>query len=223
VIQTARNPHVEECSGLATKARTYIEEIDSMFEGAGISVASLDCDLRVLEASGTFFDGHSVDLVGRDFVGLLHPSSRENVRRQFGRLVGGERTRFVEPVVAGGREPGRCGELVGVAVQGDAGQSASIVVLVKTERMDRGGRLVTSKKILSEIDARILEGVAAGESTIRLASKLYLSRQGVEYHVCRMMRKLKVPNRAALVSKAYSIGILRVREWPPRVFAECVK
>jgi DNA-binding CsgD family transcriptional regulator len=195
-----------------------------MFEGAGISVASLDPDLRVLEASGTFFDGHSADLVGRDFVGLLHPSSREHVRRQLARLVGGERTRFVEPVVAsGGGEPGSYGELVGVAVRDDAEQSASVAVLVKTERMDRGGSLVTSKKILSEIDARILEGVAAGESTIRLASKLYLSRQGVEYHVCRMMRKLKVPNRAALVSKAYSIGILRVREWPPRVVAECVK
>jgi DNA-binding NarL/FixJ family response regulator len=196
-----------------------------MFDGAGISVASLDPDLRVLEVSGTFFEGHSAGLVGQDFVGLLHPSAREHVRKQLTRLLEGERTRFVEPMVASGLgEPGNYGELVGVAVEDDAEQPASIVVLVKTERMDRASWVRTnSKKLLSEIDARILEGVAAGESTIRLASKLYLSRQGVEYHVCRMMRKLKVPNRAALVSKAYSIGILRAREWPPRVFAECIK
>ncbi|KPC87054.1 LuxR family transcriptional regulator, partial [Streptomyces sp. NRRL WC-3753] len=79
------------------------------------------------------------------------------------------------------------------------------------------------KKLLSEIDARILEGIAAGVSTIPLASRLYLSRQGVEYHVTGLLRKLKVPNRAALVSRAYSMGVLKVGTWPPKVVEDFIK
>jgi DNA-binding NarL/FixJ family response regulator len=73
------------------------------------------------------------------------------------------------------------------------------------------------------MDARILEGVAAGVSTVRLADMLYLSRGGVEYHVSALLRKLKVKNRPALVSKAYSMGIFGVGSWPPRVLPEFLK
>ncbi|MGO4760878.1 LuxR C-terminal-related transcriptional regulator, partial [Streptomyces sp. 2MCAF27] len=54
-------------------------------------------------------------------------------------------------------------------------------------------------------------------------SKLYLSRQGIEYHVSSMLRKLKAPNRAALVSRAYSAGMLTVGTWPARVLPDFVK
>ncbi|HEX3785134.1 MAG TPA: LuxR C-terminal-related transcriptional regulator, partial [Pseudonocardiaceae bacterium] len=70
------------------------------------------------------------------------------------------------------------------------------------------------------LDARILEGVAAGASTIQLATRLYLSRQGVEYHVGSMLRKLRVSNRAALVSRAYAMGLLVADAWPPRISPE---
>jgi DNA-binding NarL/FixJ family response regulator len=66
------------------------------------------------------------------------------------------------------------------------------------------------------MDARILEGVAAGIPTAKLASILYLSRGGIEYHVNVLLRSLKVNNRPALVSKAYSMGLLRPG-WPPRI------
>jgi DNA-binding NarL/FixJ family response regulator len=64
--------------------------------------------------------------------------------------------------------------------------------------------------------------VAAGVSTVRLASNLYLSRGGIEYHVDVLLRKLKVNNRPALVSKAYSMGLLR-QGWPPRVNPDYLK
>jgi DNA-binding NarL/FixJ family response regulator len=70
---------------------------------------------------------------------------------------------------------------------------------------------------LGEVDARILEGIANGDSTIRIAGRLFLSRQGVEYHVGAMLRRLGVPNRAALVSKAFSMGLFRVAVWPPQI------
>lgn len=70
---------------------------------------------------------------------------------------------------------------------------------------------------LSALDARILEGIATGATTVQLAARLYLSRQGVEYHVSSMMREFKAPNRVALVSKAYAMGLLGVNTWPPKV------
>ncbi|MEK8146596.1 LuxR C-terminal-related transcriptional regulator [Streptomyces sp. M10(2022)] len=65
--------------------------------------------------------------------------------------------------------------------------------------------------------------MAAGASTMQLAAVLYLSRQGIEYHVGLMLRKLKAPNRAALVARAHSMGMLTVGQWPPRVLPECIR
>lgn len=73
---------------------------------------------------------------------------------------------------------------------------------------------------LTALDVRILEGVAVGTSTVRLAASLYLSRQGVEYRIGLMLRHFQAVNRAALVSRAHSLGVLSVGTWPPRVLPE---
>ncbi|QMU70741.1 LuxR C-terminal-related transcriptional regulator [Streptacidiphilus sp. P02-A3a] len=93
----------------------------------------------------------------------------------------------------------------------------------------RGGREAGSAEVppcqerLTALGACILEGVASGASTAELAAALYLSRQGVEYHIGLMLRQFKVPNRAALVSRAHSLGVLSVGSWPPRVMADFVE
>lgn len=74
----------------------------------------------------------------------------------------------------------------------------------------------------SEVEARVIEGIAAGEATVPLASRLHLSRQDVEHHVTRLLRKLDVRSRAALVSRAYSLGVLEAGTWPPRAVADLV-
>ncbi len=74
-----------------------------------------------------------------------------------------------------------------------------------------------SEPSLSELDARIIECIAAGERTTNIAKKLYLSRQGVEYHVSKLLQCLRVPNRPALIAKAYCMGILTTDSWPPEV------
>ncbi|MDP9796803.1 DNA-binding NarL/FixJ family response regulator [Catenuloplanes nepalensis] len=76
------------------------------------------------------------------------------------------------------------------------------------------------KLSLSELDARIIESIAAGERTVHIANKVYLSRQGVEYHVSKLLQNLRVPNRPALIAKVYSLGILTVGTWPPEVRRE---
>jgi PAS domain S-box-containing protein len=206
----------------------FTDVFRSFFDRSGMCLASLDPRMRVVEANVDFFrqfGRSSSEVCGHSFYELLHPSVREKVEQQFARLTEGRRARFAERMVA--VRPGESaftGELTGIAVHGENGQVESIMVLVRPEKFDRDPQVLTGrKKLLTAMDARILEGVASGVSTVQLAAMLYLSRGGVEYHVSTLLRKLKVSNRPALVSKAYSMGIFAVGAWPPRVLPDYVK
>lgn len=198
------------------------------FEQLGLCVASLDPALTIQQANQEFFrqfGDSSAGVCGRSFRELVHPSVQQPLMRQFTRLIEGKRQRFASHVVAVGPEDSAfAGTLTAAAVSGETPDVAAILVLMRSSKgADDAGVLTHQKKILTEIDARILEGIAAGLSTIPLASRLYLSRQGVEYHVTGLLRKLRVPNRAALVSRAYSMGVLNVGTWPPKVVEDFIK
>jgi PAS domain S-box-containing protein len=206
----------------------FTDVFRSFFDRSGICLASLDPRARVLEANADFFrqfGRSSAEVCGNSFYDLLHPSVRERVEQQFARLTEGGRARFAERMVAvRPGEPAFSGELTGIAVHRHGGQVDSIMVLVRPEKAENDPQLLTGrKKLFTAMDARILEGVAAGVSTVQLAVTLYLSRGGVEYHVSTLLRKLKVSNRPALVSKAYSMGIFAVGAWPPRVLPDYIK
>ena len=195
----------------------------------GLCVASLDKTLAIQQANQEFFrqfNGSSEDICGRNFRDVVHPSAQQPLVRQFSNLLEGKHQRFVTPVLAvgPGEETAFTVPLTAVAVRGGVPDTTAILVMMPTAGDGEGARGVSRrKKILSAMDARILEGIAAGVSTIPLAASLYLSRQGVEYHVTCLLRKLKVPNRAALVSRAYSMGVLKVGAWPPEVVEDFVK
>jgi PAS domain S-box-containing protein len=201
---------------------------NSFFERSGLCVAHFDHAGRVVEANGDFcrqFGRTPKDVHGRMFSDLLHPSVREKITQQLGRLVYGQRARFTDRIVA--LHPGEVAftaELTGLAINGDGGQVDGVMVIVRPDKGEQIGRAVAVRgKLLTKMDARILEGVAAGVTTPQLASRLFLSRGGVEYHVAALLRKLKVNNRVALISRAYSKGIFDVGSWPPKVLPEYVK
>lgn len=193
-------------------------------------MANIDPELNVLSADPDFyrqFGRSSADTCGRSLYELLHPSAPAVMGRHFTRLAEGRCTRFCERVVGLNGNSVFSGELTGIAVQGSVDRLSGIVVMVQPDEESSGASAeeATShrKPMLSKLDALVLEGVASGASTVQLAARLYLSRQGVEYHVGLMLRKLKAPNRAALVARAHSMGMLTVGYWPPRVLPEFVK
>jgi DNA-binding CsgD family transcriptional regulator len=198
----------------------------TVFDRAGVRVAALDHNLQITDASADFageFGRTVAGLRGVLFPELLHPSVRERLVQQLTRLVEGQRQRFVERVLAplsGGTVFG--GELTGLVVHGEANQVNGLLIVLRPEPMERGTVVVGKRKLLSETDARILEGIAAGASTVQLAALLYLSCGGVEYHLTALLRSMKVGNRSALVSKAYSMGLIGVGTWPPRVLSDYV-
>lgn len=70
---------------------------------------------------------------------------------------------------------------------------------------------------LSAAEALIVEGLALGLSNAELSRELHLSRQGLDYHIGRLRQKLRARSRTALVARAYTVGLLTVGVWPPRV------
>jgi DNA-binding CsgD family transcriptional regulator len=200
---------------------------DLLFELSGICMSNLDPDLRVEAANKNFlrqFELPPSEVSGRSFEEFLHPSMGGLMRRQLNTLIEGKRSRLDAPIVAlrpdGTSFPG---VLTGLVARGGDSPRA-VTVLVKPE--DAGGEegvVVERGRSISPIDARILEGVAAGIPSAQLATRLYLSRQGVEYHIAAMLRKFRARNRSALVSRAYSLGILSVGSWPPQALPKYVR
>lgn len=195
-------------------------------------MASLDASLAIVAADADFlrlFGRDATDMCGRSLYSLLHPSAPGLLSRHFARLTEGRRARFVERMVGIRSEAAPfSGEITGVAVRSESEQAPSFVVVVRPDDesaspVGQDDAPAQRKQLLTQLDAQILEGVASGASTVQLAARLYLSRQGVEYHVGLMLRRLKAPNRAALVARAHSMGMLTVGSWPPRVLSEFVK
>ncbi|MFD2467945.1 PAS domain-containing protein [Amycolatopsis silviterrae] len=220
--------HRSAAMGRSPDAAEHGDRYRSLFDQSGMCIANLDLGLRVTDVNRFFSRqfGRSVqDLRGRGFCDVLHPSVHGKVRDQLTRLREGGRSRFAEQVVALGAGEGTfVGELVGVGVRGGAGRVTGLMALVQPEDAEGVPPAVSGKRVLlSPVDARILEGVATGESTVQLAAKLFLSRGGIEYHVTTLLRMLKVTNRPALVSKGYSMGILSLGHWPPRVRPEYIR
>jgi len=190
-------------------------------------MANLDLEFRILEANPSFarqFGWTPKPGSGQNFCEFLHPSVEGKLKNELIRLADGQSPRFADHMVAlDSTDSVFIGEMTGIAVRSGAGRVDRILVLVDPEESATGPQIVSARrKLFSPMHARILEGVAAGESTVQLATKLFLSRGGVEYHVSSLLRKMKVTNRPALISKSYSMGVFAVGHWPPRVRPEFV-
>jgi DNA-binding CsgD family transcriptional regulator len=164
-------------------------------------------------------------LAGHALVELVHPSVRDKLTRRLLSLAHGERNRFTDTVVTYLGTMTASIELTGIAVTNDADRVDSLIILAQPEQADSSALAYPgdTRRPLSRMDALVLEGVAAGMSTVQLAAKLFLSRGGVEYHVSALMKNLKAANRSELVSKAYSAGLFSVGSWPPRVIPDLVE
>lgn len=191
-----------------------------MSVGAEVGVARLDAGMRITEANDEFvrqFRRTPGDLYGCPFLDLLHPGARVRARRKFIRLSDSRRPQMLDRMAAAGAASGepafRC-QVAAVPVRDVLERLVCVVILVKPALTVAGS--TAQRTSLGEDDARILEGIAAGESGVQLARRLHLSQQGIEYRVGVMIRRLGAHNRASLISKAYSLGFMEPGQWPPK-------
>jgi DNA-binding CsgD family transcriptional regulator len=191
-------------------------------------IAQLNLQLRLIGGNAGFAEVFGLPaeaLAGHALVELVHPSVRDKLTRRLLSLAHGERNRFTDTVVTYLGTTTASIELTGIAVTNDADRVDSLIILAQPEQADSSALAYPgdTRRPLSRMDALVLEGVAAGMSTVQLAAKLFLSRGGVEYHVSALMKNLKAANRSELVSKAYSAGLFSVGSWPPRIIPELVE
>ncbi|MFI6345279.1 LuxR C-terminal-related transcriptional regulator [Streptomyces sp. NPDC050560] len=209
------------------RARGDADAFRSLFERSGICMASFDSKLRLREANEQFHRdlGGCDDVAdGREIFEFIRHEPKSNLRRQLLKLAGEWCERVSARVIAERSDGHTCpAQLTAVGVREDDGALSLLVMLQWNEPPEGHPGRSTERFFLTELDARILIGIAMGMSTVNLAAKLYLSRQGVEYHVATMLKKMKASNRAALVSRAYSLGVLTPGVWPPQLPAEFIK
>jgi len=194
----------------------------SFLERSGVCVARTDDLLRIEQANADFrrlFAPGRPDVLGLGLNDLLRGEGCAPVLARLAELTGLVGSRFTDTLVSTPlRGTPVSGEMTALAVP------SGLLVLVTPAGPDQDAPTAARRaQMLSELDARILEGVGAGVSTVQLAVALYLSRGGVEYHVKSLMRRFKVKNRPAMISKAYSTGIFQIGSWPPRVAPELVR
>jgi PAS domain S-box-containing protein len=187
-------------------------------------------DLLVIAADPAFarqFGLGADEIRGHGLFDLLSSAGPAPLRERFAALRSGRSRHFTESVTGRDRD-GRTftAELTGTATRRPSGEITRVVVLLRRTGEARRPEKATAPggaPVLSALDAQVLEGVASGESTVQLASRLYLSRQGIEYRVGQMLRRFDAPNRPALVARAHALGMFATGQWPPRVLPERVK
>lgn len=211
------------------RARGQLDVFRALVEHSGLWIAGLDPHYRFVDASDGFariFDRTRDSLRYTSFLDLLDGEVKASTHALLDQLSQCERHGFALRIAhpSADRDAGDI-ELTAVAVQDD--DAAAVALVVISANRSGADPLAPSTRrdepALSELDARIIEGIALGEPTTRIASRLYLSPQAIEYHVGGMLRKFDVPSRAALISRAFCAGVLDATSWPPKVLPEHVK
>ncbi|MFJ2606336.1 LuxR C-terminal-related transcriptional regulator [Streptomyces sp. NPDC091279] len=210
-----RNPGKILAGSADVGTRLQIDTLASLSEACGAGMAALDTRARIVWASTGFarwLGETPATLTGTALISRLRLMPGDRLRTDLLDLVTGARGDFATRWVSI-RCPGRPGSagIAGVTVHRPGGGRQPVVV-VRTAEDEPGA----GPRGLTRTEVRILTGLAAGRSTDSLSQELRLGRKDVEYHIGVMLRRLAVPNRTALVAKAYSLRILRPGEWPPR-------
>lgn len=151
----------------------------SLFERSGVGMAALDSHSRIRRANDAMLgllDRDASEVRDIAFADLLHPDSRSRLRVGFDQLRLGRTGRLTEYVKVPRPENAVGGNLTALRMRADAHADSPLLVLVQvdppTPECPPGGARST---LLSEMEARILEKVAAGASTVQLAGQLHLS------------------------------------------------
>ncbi|WP_214407648.1 PAS domain S-box protein [Pseudonocardia lacus] len=200
----------------------------ALFNVAEIGVLLLAPDARVVDANPTALrlTGRTPQQVRGQPIGIaLTAADVERHAPLWAELVTGRRNRYDLTVTvrgAGGRQ--RPARLTVTLVRTREGAPALGLGLLAPLAADTETVTVPARSMPSAGEAAVLERLAAGASLQQIASDLGMSRRGVDYRITRLRHKLRADgpggapaNSAALIARAYALGILHPAVWPPRV------
>jgi PAS domain S-box-containing protein len=200
----------------------------ALFNAAEIGVLLLAPDARVLDANPAALrlTARTPQQVRGQPLGIaLTAADVERHVPLWAELLAGRRNRYDLTVTvrsAGGRQ--RAARLTVTLVRAREGTAAVGLGLVVPLTPETETVTVPARCMPSAGEAAVLERLAAGASLQQIASDLGMSRRGVDYRITRLRHKLRADgpggaptNSAALIARAYALGILHPAVWPPRV------
>jgi PAS domain S-box-containing protein len=200
----------------------------ALFTGAEIGVLMIALDGTVLDANPAALrlSGRALHEVrGQDAGIALSPADVERNARLWAELVAGRRGRYDLTVAlrsSDGRQ--RPARFTVTLVRSTRGAPAMALGLAVPLAPENDTVAVPARSVPSAGEAAVLERLAAGASLQQIASDLGMSRRGVDYRITRLRHKLRADgpggaptNSAALIARAYALGILHPAVWPPRV------
>ncbi|MFC8128275.1 PAS domain S-box protein [Streptomyces sp. NPDC057302] len=201
----------------ATVQRQEAEEnLQALRDHSGLPCALLSANGRVVEASAAaaeLFHLSLSDLVGRRAHTLLASEpDLDGLHRRWKGLIA-RRVRRVETsaVLVDARGLQRRAQLHLTTIGHSAARARHVWAVVTHQSLAH-----EAHPSLTAAQIRILSLLAEGSSNGDIATSLKLSRQTVDYHLSRLRHVLGAATRPALVARAYVLGILAPRAWPPR-------
>jgi PAS domain S-box-containing protein len=200
----------------------------AFFNGAEIGVLMLDLQARVLDANPAALrlTGRSLhDIRGRSVgIALTAPDVARH-EPLWAELTAGRRGRYDLSVTLrssdGRQRPARLTVTLVRSRDGvpTMGLGLAVPLAPETEAV-----ALPARNLPSAGEAAVLERLAAGASLQQIATDLGMSRRGVDYRITRLRHKLRADGpagapatSAALIARAYALGILHPAVWPPKV------
>jgi PAS domain S-box-containing protein len=192
------------------------ESLQALRDHSGLPCALLSANGRVIEASAAaaeLFQLSLHDLVGRRAHTLLAPEpGLDRLHHRWHHLIA-RRTRRVETsaVLVDAHGMQRRAQLHLTTIGHSSSRARHVWAVVTHQSLAH-----EAHPSLTAAQIRILSLLAEGSSNGDIAASLKLSRQTVDYHLGRLRQLLGAATRPALVARAYVLGILAPRAWPPR-------
>ncbi|MFE5769434.1 LuxR C-terminal-related transcriptional regulator [Streptomyces sp. NPDC056485] len=193
----------------------------SLFDRAPVALAISDAYGLILGANPAFASAWQLQpgkLEGRRLLDVLTPTNERQLHRLDEALRSRRRSRYPVEVTWRAGGTARHGRVTVEPVSDPLDDVPRLLVSL-TEETGEGPPDPSPQEPaigLSPREAHILPLVAAGASGSAIAREVGLTVDGVNYHVTRLCRRLGVPNRPALIARAYVLGLLDPAAWPPR-------
>jgi PAS domain S-box-containing protein len=200
----------------------------TLFDSAGIGVLLLGVDGHIVDANPAIaritgraageIRGQPIDIITtQEGTAAISSGSLE--------LIHGRRSRqdtsFTVCRADGRLVPTR---LTMILVRDAGGAPAHFLAQVAPLDMSATGLRTSPRSRPTPAEAAVLERLASGRTQQQIADELGLTRRGIDYRITRLRQRLRTDEpggepatSAALVARAYALGILHPFMWPPHV------
>lgn len=214
-LHVTRNTTKED--SLRRGLQETVHHFRRVFEALDRPVAAVSSEGLITEANGAFIEilnAQRSHLIGSVLDGWIGNPSRDSFQTIWKDALANGMGQAEGVLFKGANNSCLLGSVSAFCLSENE-PSHAVLVLIDKWGETPGPPTSGSAINLCDIDARILELLAAGKSNAEISDELCLSRQGTDYRLKALKERLRAPSRGALVARAYALGLFDHSQWPP--------